>query len=150
MTLLELKQKVRYYVRSAASGDASLRALVAILRHDLPHYTGVYIYMLEPDAKTLKLAHFEGRPTEHVQIPVDKGVCGAAVRAAATVVVPDVSQDERYIACSLETKSEIVVPIFKHSQVIGEIDVDSDYPDAFTEADRELLEFAAAVVAEKL
>lgn len=150
MTLLEIKQKIRYYTRRAADGDTALQTLVGILKNDVPHYTGVYIYMLEPDRKTLKLTHFEGRPTQHTRIPVDKGVCGAAVREAVTVVVPDVSADERYLACSLETKSEVVVPIFKDGKVIGEIDIDSDELDPFTEADTDILEFAAATIAQRI
>ena len=150
MTLLELKQKIKYYTRRAVDGDAALQTLVAILKNDIPHYTGVYIYMLERDGQTLKLTHFEGRPTAHTRIPVDQGVCGAAVREAATVVVPDVAADDRYLACSAETNSEIVVPIFRDGKVIGEIDIDSDELAPFTEADTEILEFAAATVAERL
>ena len=150
MTLLEIKQKIKHAVRRAPDGDAALEALAALLQNDVPHYTGVYIYMLEPGDQTLQLTHFAGRPTEHTRIPIDRGVCGAAVRAAATVVVPDVAADARYLACSLETKSEIVVPIIQHGKVRGEIDIDSDEVDPFTAADTELLEFAAGAVADKL
>ncbi len=150
MTLRELRQKIQYTVRRAVGADAARQALCRLLQADIPHYTGVYIYLLEADGQTLALMNFEGRPTEHTRIPIDRGVCGAAVREAATVVVPDVAADVRYLACSLATKSEIVVPIFREGKVVGEIDIDSDALDPFTPADPELLEFAAQVIATRL
>ena len=67
-----------------------------------------------------------------------------------TIVVDDVNADPRYLACSLETKSEIVVPIMLHGDVLGEIDIDSDRPAAFGDADRVLLEKVAALLAPRV
>jgi GAF domain-containing protein len=123
------------------------RAVELLAAHNpLYHWTGVY--MLE--GGVLTLAHEVGRPTPHRTIPLDKGICGAAAREGRTVVVDDVAGDPRYLACSIETRSEIVVPIVSGGRVIGEIDVDSDAPAAFGDADRRLLERAAAVIAEAL
>jgi len=103
--------------------------------------------MLDPnDAEMLVLGPFRGAPTEHTRIPVHQGICGAAVAQNQTVVVDDVNADPRYLACSLETKSEIVVPIRAHGRVIGEIDIDSHNPSAFTAADRNFLEACALIV----
>lgn len=140
--------KIQEAIAEVPDFDSACEKVVALLNHELPTYTGVYIYMLDGDS--LRLTHFVGRPTEHTRIPIDKGICGAAVREAATVIVDDVRSDPRYIACSIETKSEIVTPIFKNGEVIGEIDVDSDAPRAFTQEDREMLERVAAMMAEKL
>ncbi len=146
--------KIQQALAGVPDFDSACEKVVRLLNHELPTYTGVYIYMLDGDSLVLK--HFTGRPTEHTRIPVDKGICGAAVREAETVIVEDVSSDPRYIACSIETQSEIVTPIFKKrregedSVVIGEIDVDSDVPSAFTQADREMLEKVAEMLAEKL
>ncbi len=140
--------KVQQALTEAADFDAACEKVVALLNRELPTYTGVYIYMLE--GETLVLTHYVGRPTEHTRIPIDKGICGAAVREAATVVVDDVSSDPRYIACSIETNSEIVVPIFRNGKVVGEIDIDSDVPRAFMREDQELLEQVAAMLAEKV
>ncbi|MCS6861230.1 MAG: GAF domain-containing protein [Abditibacteriales bacterium] len=139
--------KIQDALAEVSDFDAACEKVVTLLHDMLPTYTGVYIYMLDGD--TLVLTHFVGRPTEHTRIPIDRGICGAAVREAATVIVDDVRRDPRYIACSLETQSEIVVPIFKNGQVIGEIDVDSDALAAFTLEDREMLEKVAAWMAEK-
>jgi GAF domain-containing protein len=81
---------------------------------------------------------------------LNQGICGAAASTGQTLIVDDVNTDPRYLACSLETRSEIVVPIIHQGRVLGEIDIDSDQPAAFTSQDRELLEAAAALIAEKL
>jgi len=118
--------------------EATLRDVVAVLHDEIPHYTWVGIYLLEGD--TLTLHTFVGRPTPHARIPVGEGICGAAITADATIVVDDVHSDPRYLACSIETASEIVVPIRSAGRPVGEIDIDSDRPRAFGAEDRRFLE----------
>jgi L-methionine (R)-S-oxide reductase len=77
---------------------------------------------------------------------VDQGICGAAAREGQTVIVDDVNSDPRYLACSIETMSEIVAPIWVNGRVEGEIDIDSDRPAAFQDSDRKLVEFAAGLL----
>ena len=108
---------------------------------------GVYIYLLE--GEMLVLGPYRGRPTEHTRIPIGAGICGRAARVKQTVAVDDVNADTEYIACSLETRSEIVVPIMRGECVFGEIDIDSDVPAAFTEEDRKFLEEVARLIAAK-
>ena len=123
------------------------RAVVGLIAQNFLRYNWVGFYMLDPeDASTLVLGPFHGQPTDHVRIPVTEGICGAAVARGETVVVDDVSADPRYLACSVDTKSEIVTPIWVHGRVVGEIDVDSHTPVAFGPADREFLEGCAAIV----
>ena len=95
----------------------------------------------------LVLHNFIGAPSPHTRIRIGQGICGAAAQEKQTVMVPDVSKDPRYLACSLETRSEIVVPITKLGYVFGEIDIDSHTPNAFTERDRLLLEEVARKLA---
>jgi GAF domain-containing protein len=116
---------------------------VEILK-ELDRYDWVGIYIVE--GEELVLNHYIGRPTEHTRIKIGQGICGAAVVDKHTIVVPDVCSDNRYIACSQETKSEIVVPIWSSNRIIGEIDVDSDLPDAFDPSDVRLLERIASVL----
>lgn len=112
------------------------------MRSTFPHYSWVGLYLLEDN--TLRLAAWKGeRATEHTSIPVGEGICGLAARTKETVVVPDVSKDDRYLACFPSTKSEIVVPIQADGRVLGEIDIDSDALDAFTPKDRQFLEVTA-------
>jgi GAF domain-containing protein len=103
--------------------------------------------MLDPDdERTLVLGPFRGARTDHVRIPVSEGICGVAVARGETIIVPDVSSDSRYLACSLETKSEIVVPIRVLGKIIGEIDIDSHTLDAFDGEDKAFLEKCADIV----
>jgi GAF domain-containing protein len=103
--------------------------------------------MLDPhDSDTLVLGPFVGDPTPHTRIPVDQGICGAAVATGETVIVDDVNSDPRYLSCSIKTKSEIVVPIYVRGKIIGEIDIDSHQAAAFTGEDRWFLEEIASLV----
>jgi len=122
-----------------------LDRVAALLKENFSHYTGVYIYLLE--GETLVLHSYRGRPTEHTRIPIGAGICGRAARIKDTVIVDDVNSDAEYIACSLETRSEIVVPIMRDGEVFGEIDIDSAVPAAFSEADRKFLEEVARLLA---
>jgi len=105
------------------------------------HWVGIYLYK---DGVLELFPYYIGRPTPHTKIPIDKGICGTAFRENKTLIVNDVSKDERYLACSIWTKSEIVVPIRdENGNVLGEIDIDSDYLNAFDEGDKEFLESIA-------
>jgi L-methionine (R)-S-oxide reductase len=113
----------------------------------LPAYNWVGFYMLDPaDHSILVLGPFSGAPTPHARIPVTEGICGAAVALGQTVVVDDVNADPRYLSCSIETKSEIVVPIRMHDSIVGEIDIDSHTPAAFTADDRVFVERCAELI----
>ncbi len=126
----------------------ALPRVVSFLRRNVAHYNWVGIYMLESDELVLKA--WDGpEATQHVKIPIGKGICGLAAQEKRTVIVGDVTADPRYLACFPYTKSEIVVPIFKGSQVIGEIDIDSDALHAFTKRDKEFLEQVAALLGER-
>lgn len=118
---------------------------VHLLKQNFPHYDWVGIYNLEGDDE-LVLGPFLGKPSPHTRIKTDSGICGAAVRERDTVIVDDVNSDPRYLACSIETKSEIVVPIFKNGMVVGEIDIDSHTPAAFSDADRRFLERVSKIL----
>ena len=104
-------------------------AAVGALKQAMPDYTWVGIYLL--DGNELVLGPFVGKPSPHTRIPLGRGICGAAATEKATIIVDDVNADPRYLACSIETKSEIVVPIMLGGEVLGEIDIDSDRLAAF-------------------
>ncbi len=125
-------------VASPAGTDARLRRAVQLLHERFPKFDWTGIYLLEGDE--LRLHNFIGAPSPHTRIPVGQGICGAAVAEQETIIVPDVNADPRYLACSVETKSEIVVPIYSEDRIVGEIDIDSHRPDAFHEHDRWYLE----------
>ena len=129
----------------AAAPD--LQAVVDLLHDRVEHYSWVGIYLVEGD--DLVLGPWKGpEATEHVRIPVGQGVCGAAAASGRTEIVDDVNADPRYLACFASTRSEIVVPISRDGGVVGEIDIDSDQPAAFGDADREFLERVAELSAQ--
>jgi L-methionine (R)-S-oxide reductase len=134
--------------RSSASAEALMKSIVALLHEKLTRYNWVGFYMLEKeqDRDILVLGPFKGTMTPHTRIPLNQGICGAAASSGKTVVVDDVNADSRYLACSLETKSEIVVPVFVHGKVAGELDIDSHFHAAFGPEDRKLCEHAAALL----
>lgn len=121
---------------------------VQLLAQHLPDYTWAGIYLL--DGNELFLGPFVGKPSPHTRIPVGRGICGAAAAEKASIIVDDVNADPRYLACSIETRSEIVVPIMLEGEVLGELDIDSDKPAAFDAVDRALLEHVARLLAPKI
>jgi L-methionine (R)-S-oxide reductase len=134
--------------RSSMSAEALMTDIVALLHEKLTRYNWVGFYMLEKDSgrDMLVLGPFKGTMTPHTRIPLNQGICGAAAATGKTIVVDDVNADSRYLVCSLETKSEIVVPVFAHGKVVGELDIDSHFHAAFGPEDRKLCEHAAAAV----
>jgi L-methionine (R)-S-oxide reductase len=143
-----VEQDIRQHLAHANRGEPAMRTAVEILAARVPDYTWVGIYQLF--GNELVLGPFVGKPSPHTHIPVGRGICGAAAAEKATIIVDDVNADPRYLACSLETRSEIVVPIMRGCEVIGEIDVDSDRPAAFGPDDKRMLEVVAAILSEKI
>jgi L-methionine (R)-S-oxide reductase len=122
-----------------------LRKTADILHDRILHYSWVGIYLVEGD--DLVLGPWKGpEATDHVRIPIGTGVCGAAAASGKTELVDDVGADDRYLACFPSTRSEIVVPIVFEGHVVGEIDIDSDEPAAFTDEDRIFLERVATLI----
>jgi L-methionine (R)-S-oxide reductase len=143
----DVLQKVAESIEKAPSHVEAMQQTVSILYDQMPDYAWVGVYLL--DGEELALGPYVGKPSPHSRIPLDKGICGAAASQRQTIIVDDVDADERYLACSLETRSEIVVPILRGDHVLGEIDIDSDKKAAFSAADRELLESIAHLLAAK-
>ena len=141
-------KEIERVIKAQANAVTAMDAAVQLLKARNVHYTWVGIYLLEGDE--LVLGPFRGTPSPHTRIPLGRGICGAAATAKATIIVDDVHADPRYLACSIDTKSEIVVPIMDGERVLGEIDIDGDRIAAFTSDDRELLERVAAIIAAKL
>lgn len=133
----EIASLVEQVTNSPASLDAVLQYAVQILKQERERYNWVGIYLVEGD--TLVLHNYIGKPTEHTRIPVGVGVCGVAVSEGANQIVGDVTKLDNYLACSLETRAEIVVLIRRGPDIFGQIDIDSDLENAFNSDDESLL-----------
>jgi L-methionine (R)-S-oxide reductase len=144
----QLLVAIRSGIAAAPNANGAMKQAVQLLKDGMPHYSWVGIYLLEGDE--LVLGPFLGKPSPHTRIPLGRGICGAAATEKTTIIVDDVNADPRYLACSIETRSEIVVPIMNGDAVLGEIDIDSDQKAAFGQSDRALLEQVAALLSEAL
>jgi len=144
----DVLDEITRQIHSDPDQDRAMAAAVATLKRRMPDYSWVGIYLL--DGNELVLGPFEGKPSPHTRIPLGRGICGAAASEKATIIVDDVNADPRYLACSIDTRSEIVVPIMSGSEVLGEIDVDSDRLAAFDSVDQQLLEAVASLLAARM
>lgn len=136
---------IRDGLHTETDAQRAMETAVQLLARHLTDYTWTGIYVLQ--GNELCLGPYVGKPSPHTRIPLGRGICGAAAAEKATIIVDDVNADSRYLACSLETQSEIVVPVMLDGEVLGELDIDSDRRAAFTGDDRELLEQVAALLA---
>lgn len=148
MTFEQLKPKVRTIISNQKlSTDEKLLAICQLLKTHIDHYNWVGFYFRNGDKQELKLGPYVGAPTDHTIIPFGKGICGQVAVSNQNFVVPDVAAQDNYIACSITVKAEIVIPIFVHRENIGQIDIDSNTPDPFTDADERFLEYVCKQVA---
>lgn len=149
MTFEQLQLKVsKITSNSNTTVDEKLYAICELLEANITYYNWVGFYFKNGDKNELKLGPYVGEPTDHTIIPFGKGICGQVAVSNQNFVVPDVSAQDNYIACSITVKAEIVIPIFVNGENIGQIDIDSNTPDPFTEADERFLEFVCKQVAE--
>jgi GAF domain-containing protein len=119
--------------------DDLLLKICELLKNEVYHYDWVGFYILDTDRNELVLGPFVGKPTQHTNIAIGKGVCGQVAASGQTIVVQDVTQIDNYISCGLEVQSEIVVPVMKNGRFVAELDIDSHSPAPFTPADSEFL-----------
>jgi GAF domain-containing protein len=149
----QIIEQLETLATNAKSTSNLLEGVVLLLHENMFRYNWVGFYMIEElpgKSPVLVLGPYRGSMTPHTRIELNQGICGAAASTGKTVVVDDVKSDPRYLACSLETKSEIVVPIFVSGKVAGELDIDSHFPAAFGPEDRQLCERAAELVGHTL
>ncbi len=146
----QISNELERLAGSANSVDELMSLIVGRLKERVRHYDWVGFYMIEKgmpgEDPQLVLGPFVGAETPHKRIALNQGICGAAAASGNTIVVDDVNSDPRYLACSIETRSEIVVPVTVKGEVVGELDVDSHTPAAFNDEDRRLCEHAARLV----
>jgi GAF domain-containing protein len=132
---------------SALSVTDRLQEVCNLLKNEIPAYDWVGFYFRNGALEELNLGPYAGDPTDHTVIPFGKGICGQVALSNQNFVVPDVAAQDNYIACSINVKAEIVIPIFVDGSNIGQLDIDSHTPDPFSEKDERFLEFVCEEVA---
>jgi len=145
-----LRPKVTQITQSSKETDVILQDICNLLQETIPYYDWVGFYFRNGQKEELKLGPYAGAPTDHTIIPFGKGICGQVAVSNKNFVVPDVQAQDNYIACSINVKSEIVVPLFVNGENIGQIDIDSNTPNPFTAADERFLEFVNSEIAKLL
>jgi L-methionine (R)-S-oxide reductase len=149
MSLDNLKPKVTEIVSNTnETVENRLLQICELLDSNIDYYNWVGFYFRNGNKEELKLGPYVGAPTDHTIIPFGKGICGQVALSNQNFVAPDVAAQDNYIACSITVKAEIVIPIFVNGENIGQIDIDSNTPDPFTEADERFLEFVCEKVSE--
>lgn len=149
MLFEQLKPQVEAIIlNTEKTVDERLLAICKLLEKNISYYNWVGFYFRNGNKEELKLGPYVGAPTNHTVIPFGKGICGQVAVSNQNFVVPDVTAQNNYIACSITVKAEIVVPIFVNGENIGQIDIDSNTLDPFTEADERFLEFVTKKVSE--
>ncbi len=147
MLFSTLKTEISEIILQTKSADQKMQAICNILRDGISYYDWVGFYFKNGNKQELKLGPYAGDQTDHTIIPFGKGICGQVAVSNKNFVVPDVKAQDNYIACSIHVKSEIVIPLFKDGENIGQIDIDSHTPDPFTKADESFLEWVNQEVA---
>jgi len=144
-----IARELQELANHAPTVEDLMTAIVERLQRYMSKYNWVGFYMIERAdgaEPMLVLGPYIGAPTTHTRIPLNQGICGAAASSGNTLIVDDVASDPRYLACSIETRSEIVVPVRVRGEIVGELDIDSHTPAAFSSEDRSLCELSAALV----
>jgi GAF domain-containing protein len=136
--------------RNTLTIEERLQQICKLLKEKVSYYNWVGFYFKNGDKNELKLGSYAGQPTDHTIIPFGKGICGQVALSNQNFVVPDVTAQDNYIACSITVKAEIVVPLFINGENIGQIDIDSNTIDPFTAEDERFLEFVNAEIAKIL
>ena len=127
--------------------EEKLQKVCQLLDQEISYFNWTGFYFRDGDKEELVLGPYVGAATDHTRIPLGKGICGQVAVSNETFVVPNVNEQDNYLSCSIDTKAEIVVPIIKNGENIGQIDIDSHTLNPFTNEDREMLEWLCDEIA---
>jgi len=134
-------------IQAPHSREVKLLEICQLLRETCSYYNWVGFYLADLNREELVLGPYVGEPTEHVCIPYGKGICGQVAKSRETLIVQDIEVVENYLACNVNVKAEMVVPILKDGQFVAELDIDSHQKYPFTERDRVYLNGICQLIA---
>lgn len=138
----EVKNRLSVILQSKnTDNEDKLLKICQLLDQEKDYFNWTGFYFKNGNKDELILSAYVGEPTDHTVIPFGKGICGQVAVSNQTFEVPDVHQENNYLSCSISTKAELVVPIIKNGENIGQIDIDSHTLNPFTQDDKALLEW---------
>jgi L-methionine (R)-S-oxide reductase len=144
----EIKKRLSSILESPIHNtEVKLQKICHLLDQEISYFNWTGFYFKNSDKNELILGPYVGAATDHTIIPYGKGICGQVALSNETFVVPNVHDQDNYLSCSIDTKAEIVVPIMKNGENIGQIDIDSHTLNPFTKEDRKMLEWLCEEVA---
>lgn len=135
----QLLQEIESQLAKGLNETEALKGVCAIIAEKLEKYDWVGFYFMNHQSRKLHLGPYVGNPTDHTVIDFGKGICGQVAESGKTFVVDDVNAQDNYIACSIDVRSEIVVPLYRGDELIGQIDIDSHQLKAFGADDEQFL-----------
>ncbi len=149
MNTEDLRIAVKRIMCEQVPPEAKLQAVCDVLRLEVPDYHWVGYYLVDKEGENeLILGPFAGEPTEHTRIRFGQGICGQAASTLEVFVVDDVDAESNYLSCSPHVKSEFVAPVTYRGKLVGELDLDSHTPAAFSREDSIFLKWVAETTAD--
>ncbi len=130
--------------------DKQLAGICVLLNRKIKRFTWVGFYFMDHDNSRLRLGPYVGKPTDHEIIPFGRGICGQVAITGETYTADNVNEESNYIACSMDVRSEIVIPIYDREKLVAQMDIDSDELNAFSKDDRVMLEEVCTLIGNRL
>ncbi|GCD76678.1 GAF domain containing protein [Thermaurantimonas aggregans] len=150
-TFEQIKNRISALLDSENTAEERLLEVCKVINSSLPHMDWVGFYFMNDEKQVLELGPFVGEPTDHTVIPYGRGICGQVAVSGTTLNVADVSQSDNYLACSLATKSEIVIPLNDGAgKLIGQLDIDSHVLNRFDDETSAFLEEICQLISQKV
>jgi L-methionine (R)-S-oxide reductase len=144
---MDLTAQTDEIIGSARPREEKLQTICDVLKSEVPHYDWVGFYIVS-EPRVLSLGPYAGASTDHAEIPFGRGICGQVAESEETYIIQDVSREDNYLSCSIDVKSEIVVPIFKDGEFVAQLDIDSHALAPFSDADKAFLEAICKLIGE--
>lgn len=145
----KLIEETKKIASGEGSRDEKLHRVCSLLEENVDVFDWVGFYLVDPDSdRELVLGPYVGEETDHTRIPFGKGICGQAANTLETFVVQDVSQEDNYLACSVEVQAEIVIPVMKNGTFVAELDIDSHTKNSMTDEHRKMLEEVCDIISQ--
>ncbi len=149
MTYAQLLEEIKQSLAASNEIETALKVICEKINTGLDHYDWVGFYFMDHSNQKLHLGPYVGAPTDHTVIDFGKGICGQVAISGETYFAADVNAESNYIACSIDVKSEIVVPLYQGEMLIGQIDIDSHRVDRFQKEDESFLKEVNRLISER-